>query len=92
MMGVTGMEPPGAEGLAKVLACFPLWPRDLPHSPGLRAPGHHKAPGSAKEFDQQRVFKEYQTGSRFLGSNSRSQEFGESEGVDNSHKDPWMVG
>lgn len=50
MMGVTGMEPPGAEGLAKVLACFPLWPRDLPHSPGLRAPGHHKAPGSAKEF------------------------------------------
>ena len=42
--------------------------------------------------DQQRVFKEYQIGSRFLGSNSRSQEFGESEGVDNSHKDPWMVG
>lgn len=52
MMGVTGMEPPGAEGLTKVLVCFPqaLGSTDLPHSPGFQAPGHHKAPGSAKEF------------------------------------------
>lgn len=52
MIGVTGTEPPRAEGLAKVLACFPqaLGPRDLPHTPGFWAPGHHKAPGSAKEF------------------------------------------
>ena len=52
MMGVTGIEPPRAEGFAKVLACFPqaLGPRDLPHSLGFQAPGYHEAPGSAKEF------------------------------------------
>lgn len=79
MMG-TGMEPPGAGSVDQSPGRLPqaLAHRIAPIAL-LPGPGQPQKPqGLPRSLaDQQRVFKEYQIGSRFLGSNQVSGVWGE---------------
>lgn len=78
-----GSEPPMAAGLAKVLAFLPqLWGTGTyPEALAPRFQGSTNPQVLPRSLaDTHRVFTEDQGGSRAPGSNSRSREFGESEG------------